>query len=86
MLSALQNPEMMAESFGPRFREHMLRPEAYPVGWSSRRYFPARAPRQAVPALDPTNQQPAQKRPNMGQGPSGEQLQNNKFEAKAPPF
>ena len=51
-----------------RFREHMLRPEAYPVGWSSRRYFPARAPRQAVPALDPTNQQPAQKRPNMGQG------------------
>ena len=26
-----------------RFREHMKKPEAYQVGWSSRRYFPARA-------------------------------------------
>ena len=25
-----------------RFREHMKRPEAFQVGWSSRRYFPAR--------------------------------------------
>ena len=25
-----------------KFREHMKRPEAFQVGWSSRRYFPAR--------------------------------------------
>ena len=25
-----------------RFREHMKRPEAFQVGWSSRRFFPAR--------------------------------------------
>ena len=57
-----------------RFREHMLRPEAYPVGWSSRRYFPARAPRQPVPALDPTPraEQPAEKIPNLEQGPTGQ--------------
>ena len=55
-----------------RLREHMLRPEDYPVGWSSRRSCPAMAPRQAVPALDPTNQQSAQKKPNLGQGPPGE--------------
>ena len=55
-----------------KFREHMLRPEAYPVGWSSRRYFPARAARPAVPALDPTHQQPAEKRPNLGNGPNGQ--------------
>lgn len=55
-----------------RFREHMLRPEAYPVGWSSRRYFPARAPRQPVPPLDPTSQEPAEKRPNLGSEPAGQ--------------
>ena len=60
-----------------RFREHMLRPEAYPIGWSSRRYFPARAPRQPVPALDPTNQQPAQKRPHLVQGPPGQPVVAN---------
>ena len=58
-----------------RFRDHMLRSEAYPIGWSSRRYFPARAPRQPVPGLDPTNQQPAQKRPNLGQVPPGDTSQ-----------
>ena len=44
-----------------KFRDHMLRVEAYPVGWSSRRYFPPRAPRPAVPPLNP------EKRPNLGQ-------------------
>ena len=68
-----------------RFREHMLKPEAYPVGWSSRRYFPARAPRQQVTALDPTNQQPVQKRPNMGQGPSGQPPTLQWCGAEAPP-
>ena len=51
-----------------RFREHMLKPEAYPAGWASRKYFPARAARPQVPALDPT-QQPADKRPNLGNAP-----------------
>ena len=55
-----------------RFREYMLRPEAYPVGWSSRRYFPARASRQPVPPLDPTLQEPAEKRPNLGSEPAGQ--------------
>ena len=51
-----------------RFRQHMLRPEAYPTGWSSRRYFPARAARPLVPALNPTqHQQPQPKRQNQGQ-------------------
>ena len=54
-----------------RFREHMLRPEAYPMGWSSRRYFPARAARPAVPPLNPVQHQPDHKRPNLGQGPDG---------------
>ena len=55
-----------------RFREHMLRPEAYPIGWSSRRYFPARAPRQPVPPLDPTVQGPVEKRPHLGPGPDNQ--------------
>ena len=49
-----------------RFREHMLRPEAYPMGWSSRRYFPARAARPPVPPLNPVQHQPDPKRPNLG--------------------
>ena len=55
-----------------KFRVHMLRPEAYPAGWSSRRYFPARAARPVVPPLHPVDQVPAQKRPNLGQGPDGQ--------------
>ena len=54
-----------------RFREHMLRPEAYPMGWSSRRYFPARAARPAVPPLNPVQDQPDPKRPNLGQSQDG---------------
>ena len=55
-----------------RFRAHMLRPEAYPVGWSSRRYFPARAARTPAAPLDPMQQQPpAPKRPNFGQSQDG---------------
>ena len=54
-----------------RFREHMLRPEAYPSGWSSRRYFPARAARPAVAPLYPEQQQPASKKANHGSGPVG---------------
>ena len=54
-----------------RFREHMLRPEAYPMGWSSRRYFPARAARPGVPPLNPVQQQPDPKRPNLGQSQDG---------------
>ena len=54
-----------------RFCEHMLRPEAYPMGWSSMRYFPARAARPAVPPLNPVQHQPVPKRPNLGQGQDG---------------
>ena len=45
----------------------MLRAEAYPTGWASRRFFPARAARTPVPPLDPTVGQPIEKRPNLGQ-------------------
>ena len=57
-----------------KFRGHVLRPEAYPVGWSSRRYFPARAPRPPVAPLDPVQQQqqpPEPKRQNLGQSQDG---------------
>ena len=47
-----------------KFRDHMMRPEAYPLGWSSRRYFPPRAPRPAVPPLNPLD-----KRAHLGLGP-----------------
>ena len=36
-----------------KFREHMLRDEAYPQGWSHRRYFPKKSEK-SVPPLDPT--------------------------------
>ena len=35
-----------------KFREHLLKDEAYPYGWSHRRYFPKRIQHQ-VPAVDP---------------------------------
>ena len=44
------------------FKDHMMRVESYPMGWSTRRYFPPRAPRPSVPPLNPL-----QKRQNMGQ-------------------
>lgn len=52
-----------------RFREHMLKSEAYPSGWSSRRYFPARPARSAVPPLYPNGREA--KRPNLGPGHEG---------------
>ena len=58
-----------------KFRAHMLRPEAYPMGWSSRRYFPARAARPPVAPLNPMQQAPDHKRPNLGQSQDG--LANN---------
>ena len=48
-----------------KFREHMLRPEAFPAGWTSRRYFPPRPQRPPVPELDPTAVPPPEKRPNL---------------------
>ena len=51
-----------------KFREYMLRPESYPAGWTSRRYFPPRQQRPAVPDLYPTvgaHAQPPGKRPNL---------------------
>ena len=54
-----------------KFRSHMLRPEAYPVGWSSRRYFPARSARPPVAPLDPAQHHPAPKRPNLGHSQEG---------------
>ena len=49
-----------------RFKEHMLRPESFPAGWTTRRYFPPRPPRPPVAALDPTASQPPGKRANLG--------------------
>ena len=36
-----------------RFREHMKKPEAFPMGWSSRRFFPARS-KSTVAELNPS--------------------------------
>ena len=52
-----------------KFREHMLRGEAYPNGWSHRRYFPKRPQKNSVPALDPTAQAP--KRPHVSEASEG---------------
>jgi hypothetical protein len=48
-----------------KFREHMMRSEAFPLGWSHRRFFPknTRSTGPTVPALDPM-----QKRPNLSTG------------------
>ena len=48
-----------------RFKEHMMRPEAFPSGWTSRRYFPPKAPRKAVPELYPEGLEPPEKRPHL---------------------
>ena len=48
-----------------RFKEHMLRPEAYPAGWTCRRFFPPKAPKPPVPELYPQGG-PPEKRPNLG--------------------
>ena len=48
-----------------RFKEHMQRPEAYPTGWTSRKYFPPRAQRPEVADLYPTGAQPPVKKPNL---------------------
>ena len=48
-----------------KFRDHMMRPESYPAGWNTRRYFPPRPPRPPVPDLDPTASQPPGKRANL---------------------
>ena len=45
-----------------RFREHILRPEAIPEGWTSRRFFPPR-PRRP----EPTNHVSKRMRPSSGQ-------------------
>ena len=49
-----------------RFKDYMLRPEAYPAGWTCRRYFPLRAQRQAVPELYSSGGPPPEKRQNLG--------------------
>ena len=37
-----------------RFREHICRPEAIPAGWTSRKFYPKREPRQPPVPLHPT--------------------------------
>ena len=49
-----------------KFREHKMRPEAYPAGWNSLKYFPPRPQRSPVVELDPTGTMPQIKRPNRG--------------------
>ena len=36
-----------------QFREHMLRPESIPAGWTSRRFFPPRPKKPQVPDIHP---------------------------------
>ena len=51
-----------------KFREYMQLPEAYPAGWTTRRYFPPRQQRPQVPPLYPdTAVQPPEKRPHISQ-------------------
>ena len=45
-----------------RFKEHFLRPESIPEGWTIRKYFPPRQPRAPVATLNPI------KRINTGSG------------------
>ena len=52
-----------------KFKEYMERPEAYPSGWTARKYFPPKAPRPPVPDLVPTAAQPPVKRANVGGPP-----------------
>ena len=54
-----------------KFKEHMMRPEAYPAGWTTRKYFPPRAPRPTVPELHPSaaSAQPPVKKPNLAEEP-----------------
>ena len=47
-----------------RFRDYICKPEALPVGWTSRKYFPPRdprTPRPPVPGLHPTGMPPEKK-------------------------
>ena len=37
-----------------RLREYMMKDEAYPCGWSHRRFFPPKRSAPAVPDVDPT--------------------------------
>ena len=52
-----------------KFREYMQRPEAFPAGWTTRKYFPPRAQRPAVPDIDPTVGQPPVKKANVEEPP-----------------
>ena len=53
-----------------RFREYMQRPDAYPTGWTSRRYFPPKAQKPDVPELYPVGGMPPMKRQNGGAQPT----------------
>ena len=57
-----------------KFKEHMMCPEAYPDGWTSRKYFPPRAPRPPVPELHPTSRQPPVKKANLTESPNSKNL------------
>ena len=55
-----------------KFKDHMMRPEAYPNGWTTRKYFPPRAPRAPrppVPELHPAGPQPPVKKANLAEAP-----------------
>ena len=51
-----------------KFREHMMKDEAFPCGWSHRRFFP-KSTRTTGPGVPPL--EPVLKKPNMGQDGSG---------------
>ena len=51
------------------FKEYMLKPEAYPAGWTCRKYFPPRPAKQPTPELDPTAGQPPTKKLNREEPP-----------------
>ena len=48
-----------------KFHAHMMKPQAVPTGWTSRKYFPPRLSRPPVPDLDPTQTQPPGKKAHL---------------------
>ena len=51
------------------FKEYMEKAEAYPAGWTSRKYFPPRPARPPTPELDPTAGQPPNKKSHREEPP-----------------
>ena len=52
-----------------KLKEYMEKAEAYPAGWTCRKYFPPRPARPPTPQLDPTAEQPPRKKSHREEPP-----------------